>query len=365
VSYLPICSDCGWCGTRTRTPGIATKAGQMHSCDKYRRVQASHERGQQLRVSIDRTPKPCQHKQAQHQHGTYVTYTLDSCRCRSCSAAAVAYERTRKRQKAYGRWQPTIDAQPVREHVAQLQAQGLGLKRIAQLSGVAQGALWKLMYGKTRPDGSRTPSKTVRPQTAAALLTLTADLEHLGSTVCVDGLGTRRRLQALVAAGWSQRQLAARLDMAAGNFGRVIHADRVYASTARAVRTLYDQLARHAPPENNRWERQSAARARNLARSRGWQPAMWWDDDELDSADITPDDPPQLAHDDIDDVAVLRACEGDPTIRLTLAERREVVRRLHARGLSDNRIAATARMTSRTVLRIRQELDLPANASAA
>ena len=30
----------------------------------------------------------------------------------------------------------------------------MGLKTIAERSGVAHGALWKLMYGKRQPDGS-------------------------------------------------------------------------------------------------------------------------------------------------------------------------------------------------------------------
>ena len=63
---------------------------------------------------------------------------------------------------------------------------------------------------------------------------------------------------------------------------------------------------------------------------------------------------------EVDDVAVLRACDGDTSIRLTIAERREAVRALHRRGMSDGAIATRLSITARTVLRIRQELDLPA-----
>ena len=45
---------------------------------------------------------------------------------------------------------------------------------------------------------------------------------------------------------------------------------------------------------------------------------------------------------------------------LTIAERREVVARLHAIGLNDQDIARRTGCADRTVLRIRQELGLPA-----
>jgi hypothetical protein len=365
VSYLPICADCGWRGKRTRTSGIAAHAGQLHSCDTYLRSQASHARGQQLRAAVDRTPKPCHHKQANHQHGTHACYVLDRCRCHPCKDANTAYERTRSRQTAYGRWNPYVDAQPVRDHVQQLTAAGMGLKTIAKRSHVAHGALWKLMYGKTRPDGTRQPSIKVRRETAQALLQLRPDLELLAPVAYVDATGTHRRIQALMAAGWSLSQQAQHLGVAPTNLPAVLHRTRVFARTALAVRAMYDRLASQPPAETNQRERIAASRARNYAAARGWPPPIWWDDDELDTPDVDTRDPQRLnAHDDVDEVAVLRACDGEH-LDLTIGERREVVRRLHARGLSDGRIAATGGLTARTVLRIRQELDLPANVSAA
>lgn len=360
MSYLPKCLDCGWSGKSTTSQARASYATKQHSCDKHLRLLAARERGAAAAAAVDRTPKPCLHKQADHQHGTHAAYVLDRCRCLPCKDANTTYERRRSRQAAYGRWTPFVDAQPSRDHVAALRAQGLGLKLIAKHSGVSHGSLWKLIYGKTQPDGTRRLSVRVKTETAAALLAVRADLTTLAGTTSVDGLGTRRRLQALVAVGWSQARLARLLGMEPGNFGRTINGGRVRVSTAAAVATLYDELTRQMPPESTHRERIAASRARNRARTLDWKPPMWWDVDELDHLEQLPMPPAPSSCDDVDDVAVQRAIDGDLSVSLTIAERREVVRRLHARRLTDGQIDRLTGISSRTVLRIRQELDLPA-----
>lgn len=67
---------------------------------------------------------------------------------------------------------------------------------------------------------------------------------------------------------------------------------------------------------------------------------------------------------EVDQVAVQRRISGDHTVELNIGEKREAVRILHTRGLSDGEISRTIGHTDRQVLRIRQELDLPANVDA-
>jgi hypothetical protein len=76
-------------------------------------------------------------------------------------------------------------------------------------------------------------------------------------------------------------------------------------------------------------------------------PAAW---DDIDD----PDETPNLGgHGDfLDDVAIERACAGDP-VGLTSAERAEAVARLTAAGVSANEIARRLRVTGRTVTRRR------------
>ncbi|MFP3986936.1 hypothetical protein U9R90_05415 [Streptomyces sp. E11-3] len=220
------------------------------------------------------------------QHGTYVKYKLDACRCYPCCFADSQYRANRRRAIAYGTWQPYVDAEPVRQHVRTLMDFGIGWKRVAALADVPTGVLTKLLYG--HPQRGMAPSKQVRPKNAIALLAIQPTLDNLGSAVSVDATGTRRRLQALVAGGWPQAQLAARLAMQPGNFGSIIKRPQVIVRTVRLVHGLYDELWRVDPREHG-VDNQAYSRARNHASDRGWAPVGAWDDDRLDDPDAFPD----------------------------------------------------------------------------
>lgn len=220
-------------------------------------------------------------------HGTLAAFKIDGCKCGPCTATNRRYVARRARLIAYGQWQPYVDAEPVRQHIAQLRAAGLGWRRIAQLSGVPNGSVSKLLYGDARR--GMAPSKRVRPATAAAILAIRADLDVLGATVLVDATGTHRRMQALAATGWSFARLSARLGISRGNLGKTMRSDRVYAATARTVRVLYDELWNQPAPEASHRDKIAAARARNLARARGWAPPLAWDDDLIDDPAAQPD----------------------------------------------------------------------------
>jgi hypothetical protein len=220
------------------------------------------------------------------KHGTRARYVVDRCRCAPCTKANREAENHRYRMQAYGQWQPYVDASPVRAHVRALQECGLGWKRIAELADVSRGTVEKLLYGA--PHRGMGPSKGVRPDTAAKLLAVTASGDKLGSAIAVDGTGSRRRLQALIAAGWPQAQLARRLSMKPGNFGKTLRSERVLTATARAVKALYDELWRADPAEHG-VTAQAIARARNQARAEQWAPVGAWDEDTLDDPAAYPD----------------------------------------------------------------------------
>lgn len=179
-----------------------------HSCRKQEEAMLRAALAEERAAAVDRTPKPCHHKQANHQHGTRACYVLDRCRCTPCATANTASENERNRLKAYGRYHRYVDAYPLRLHVQELREAGMGLKTIAERSGVAHGALWKLMYGKRQPDGSQTPSRRVLRQTAEKLYALdpawSTQLRLAGGAVLDQerSAAVSRRLQALVALGW-------------------------------------------------------------------------------------------------------------------------------------------------------------------
>lgn len=220
------------------------------------------------------------------EHGTRAKYVIDKCRCEPCKTANRAAENHRYRQQAYGRWQPYVDAEPARAHVRMLMDYGYGWKRIAEMAGVGRGTVEKLLYG-ARHRGMQ-PSKGIRPETAAKLLAVQPDGERLGGAVSVDATGTRRRLQALVAAGWPQAQLADRLGMHRSNFGTMLRSEQVFASTERAARKLYDALWKQDPRDSG-VDAQAYSRARNHAAARQWAPVGAWDDDTIDDPAAFPD----------------------------------------------------------------------------
>lgn len=221
------------------------------------------------------------------QCGTRAKYVHEKCRCAPCRRACSDYEQWRTRQLAYGRT-AYVDAEPIREHLRALAAAGMGWKTAADRAELSRSTVNKLLYGcRARGMG---PSKRVRRRTAAAVLGVTATLDDLADNARVPALGSRRRLQALVAVGWSQPRLASRMGMTTQNFNKLIHhADGVAARTARRVMEMYAELWDQPPAEHDQYSRASASRARNHARRRGWPPPQAWDDQLIDDAAALPD----------------------------------------------------------------------------
>lgn len=241
------------------------------------------------------------------------------------------YERRRMRAIAYGRWEPDlVDAQPVRDHVAALIAAGMSVRGIAIAAGVDRKVLHRLLHG--RPGRGTPPSRSMTPAHANAFLaveppTVLAEIAPGGQVV--PALGTRRRLQALIAAGWPQAVLAARLGMDPSNFPRLLRCATVTAARHRAVAQLFTELQLQPGPSD---------RVRRTATRRGWPLPLEWDEDALDDPDAAPQ-------------------RSRHTRDSTLAERREQVAELTAAVVPDQLIADRLRISTRQVLRIRRQAD--------
>jgi len=290
-------------------------------------------------AEIDRTPKPCLHKLARHEHGTRNCYSLDRCRCYACSYAVSVYNQ----QLLTGQIRDFYtEAEPIRRYVLWLMEDGqLGRRRIAALAGVPETCVSNLVWGKRGR-----PVERMKSENARKLLAVVSDPEP-GTTqvairraggVRVEALGTARRIRALVALGWSQTKLAGHLGWTPANFAALTHGERpVNQRTADKVVAMYEQLSMRRPPEGSHRDRIAASRARNYAKAHGWLPPLAWDDDGLDNPEYVPTVPKDkgLAHDGIDEAAIIRRMNGEK-IRLSKASKVELLRQWKASGRSLN-----------------------------
>lgn len=258
------CEHCGFTSKPT-TPAFAAHALRLHSCERHLRLSAAHAVHAQRRATYGTVVRECQHPRARHQHGTYAAYGLDGCRCAPCSQAAVRYEANRRKQTAYGRWQPYVDAEPVRTHVQQLRAGGIGWKRIADAAGVSHGGMTKLLYGLE----GRQPSRKVRVETAQRLLAVTASsIGHAGAAL-VPARPTWRRIEGLVALGYPKAWIAEQIGQ---QRALQLQRDLVLARTEQAVAALHERIGDTPGPSE---------RARRYAITRGWLVPAYGTDEEI------------------------------------------------------------------------------------
>ncbi len=324
-------------------------------------VNADQMNAGQMNAGRVRPVRDCAHPVVHHHHGTRTAYVFDRCRCIPCSAANTTAQRARARAIAYGQWQPYIDAQPARAHLHKLIGAGIGLKQVAALTEIPYGTLSRLTHGDTTT-GPR-PTRRIRPHTAQRILATGTNPNNRAGRARVDATGTRRRIQALAANGWTPTQLAKHLHPDGRDRGcirRLLTQTTVTAATAAAISVIYEQLWDKPPPTRTATEQRAVTKTREDAAKRGWPPPMAWDNIDTDTQP-----PVALAQQAttarggrayraaVDEVAITRATDGDH-LPLTVEERDEVIRRLSAQGLSIRKIADRIHTSKRTVERRRR-----------
>lgn len=235
------------------------------------------------------------------------------------------------KQKGYGRFESMLtDAGPARAHVLELQAAGMGARRIAELSGVARSQVQQLLRG--RVDRGLPAPRQMSRANSDRLLAVQVPL--LADGAQIPAFGCTRRLQALVAAGWSQTELSERLGMVINNLNKLTRGRQQMCTTARArqIKDLFDQLQMQRGPSN---------RAALLGRRMGWALPLEWDEESIDDPDASP--------------ARARRRSSDAVSARRL-ERIEKVRELTDAGLSAADIGERLGVSQRTVVRLRSEV---------
>jgi len=219
-----------------------------------------------------------------HPHGDPRRYRYGKCRCTKCRAANAREMNLYRMRIASGQHRPDVDAEPVRRHVQRLRREGLAVQRIAQLAGVSGQVLQALLYG--HPSLGLPPTRKMRAANAEKILAVHAG--HKPGRGWISATGTRRRMQALAAAGWPLTWLENEAGLPRRHGHRVAHTSdeqRVTVQTAEAVAAMYDRLW-NADPLEAGVPAAASTRIRNVAARHGWLPPLAWDD----LIDLTGDD---------------------------------------------------------------------------
>lgn len=128
-----------------------------------------------------------------------------------------------------------------------------------------------------------------RCKDAAAKYQNLRELDALrGAPRAGDDLGTRRRIQALVALGWCYPELAARSGVSGAQVHKWAKGGAYIRATSRdKIVGLYEALSMTHPPSDTPAQRRNAKYARTIAAKRGWPPPLAWDD--IDDPNERPD----------------------------------------------------------------------------
>jgi hypothetical protein len=172
----------------------------------------------------------------------------------------------------------TVPSGPVVAHLEQLVAAGATRTGIAEAAGISKTGVCRILRGD---------QPTVRRVVARALLAvdLAAIVHRDRDRGFVPSIGSRRRVQALMAIGWRHQDMNAWLRANAPQTGHRSNlilskpGDLLERRTADAVRALYDALWSTPGPS-------ASTRARSAAK--GWVPPLAWDDDTIDDPAVRP-----------------------------------------------------------------------------
>lgn len=244
-----------------------------------------------------------------HTHGVI----QNRCAHPDCVAAYAAWSKRYALDKHRG-IDRTADADRVRLHVASLEGAGWSRRSIAAQAGVSPSALSRIVAGQ------RTVRRDVQDRLLALSAQSLADTPHRTSgDLFVPRVGTVRRIQALLALGWTHAHLSGH----SGTTTAVLLTQQgrwVTRTTHDAVARTYAELGRSSGP---------SAITRRRAERRGYHSPLAWDDVDIDAE---PDLAEQLAEaGEVDHAVVHRVLLGED-LPTTTAERFEVVARMRAVG---------------------------------
>ncbi|GAA2218866.1 hypothetical protein GCM10010400_76050 [Streptomyces aculeolatus] len=205
-------------------------------------------------------------------HGTPSRYHR-GCRCDSCTRAKSADVERWNYLRATGR-PGRVPIEPARRHLQRLQAAGMPNKDIMRAARITAEMLCRIARGEGR----------ILHSTQARLLAVPPPAQPGRTSRTLDGTGTRRRLQALIAIGFTRAVIAQHIPegMTKEYIGYLLRTDGpVTTWNAGRINRAYQELADRRP-EDHGVARHHARAARAQAQRQGWAPPICWDDDTID-----------------------------------------------------------------------------------
>lgn len=219
-------------------------------------------------------------REAPH-HRTLTCYTDYGCRLPECRERYLAWERDRAARQADGTWDNLIDAAPVRQHIQRLMAQGYTVHRIAVIAELPAHSIRDFIGNGVRGRRYRT-----NPTTAEKILSVSTEST---APTFIDPTGTRRRLQALVAAGWPLTTIDRQIGYKSNHLRKILTERRIHVTTSVFVAGVYEEY-RDRKPERNGVAKYLARKARERAAVNRWPTPGYWVDrmDVIDDPDFEP-----------------------------------------------------------------------------
>lgn len=166
--------------------------------------------------------------------------------------------------------------------IRSFRARGMTFVQMAEQSGVSQQTLCRL---------ARRPYSRMRVYIWEGITRI--GFEEPSPAAIVGPHGTRRRLQALWAAGYPMPWISERIGVANRRYVQLVVAgfrgtDGVAYRVAKATRLLYDEYG-HRLPEDVGVVPRSAAFARTFAKKKGFAGPGCWDPETIDDPDAHPE----------------------------------------------------------------------------
>lgn len=171
--------------------------------------------------------------------------------------------------------QPLVSTKPVRKHINALREQGATMGSIAAATGIHYQTLQRIM-------GSRSKCYT---QTAEAILNCRPDT--VNTRAFIDATGSRRRLQALMAMGWTKAQMADHMGIKPDTVTEIINDQpTVTPPVAAKIKAGFSVMQMTFPAPGR-----AATYTQRWAAKRGWMLPFMWDEDEIDNPKARPRNP--------------------------------------------------------------------------